>query len=465
MSAQLRLLWLECRDVPTAYFVAVGGDDNAAGDLSHPFAHVQHAIDLALPNDSISVRAGTYSEQVTFTHGGNAKQGPILLQAFTGEHPILSGAGIASGDVVAIQSCGYITISGFEITGLTNANDGSGIRITGGAPHIQILDNHIHDITGTSAMGITVYGTSAVPVSDLVIDGNEVDHVDAAPSESLTLNGNVVRFAVTNNLVHDNNNIGIDVIRGERDINPAFGARNGLVQGNTVWNCHANYGGGFAAGIYLDGAKNVTVNANVSHDNDMGLEVGAENAGIVASGDVIENNVLYDNTQAGLVFGGYQASVGRVRGCRFINNTVVGNDTTGTGFGQLWIQFGSGNVIANNIFVAEATETLIHMDETGNADTLNDNLYFSAGTPTFVWGSTTYTSLGGFQDATRKDRQSVASDPLFADQAGHDYHLATGTPAVDVAVPRRTWFATTDFDGVARPVNGVVNMGAFERPN
>jgi len=53
-----------------------------------------------------------------------------------------------------------------------------------------------------------------------VIDGNEVYDCDPAPSEALTLNGNVDGFQVTNNVVHDVNTIGIDAIGGERDIQP-----------------------------------------------------------------------------------------------------------------------------------------------------------------------------------------------------------------------------------------------------
>ena len=58
------------------------------------------------------------------------------------------------------------------------------------------------------------------PISDLVIDGNEIYDCEPATSEALTLNGNVDGFAVTNNVVRDVNNIGIDFIGGETDIQP-----------------------------------------------------------------------------------------------------------------------------------------------------------------------------------------------------------------------------------------------------
>ena len=52
------------------------------------------------------------------------------------------------------------------------------------------------------------------------------------------LNGNVTGFEVTNNRVHDNNNIGIDFIGFEGTCpDPALDrARDGVCRGNVVWN-------------------------------------------------------------------------------------------------------------------------------------------------------------------------------------------------------------------------------------
>ena len=57
-------------------------------------------------------------------------------------------------------------------------------------------------------------------------------------SESLVVNGNVTKFRITRNVVHDNNNIGIDVIGFERTAHdPAVDqARDGLVSENVVYN-------------------------------------------------------------------------------------------------------------------------------------------------------------------------------------------------------------------------------------
>ena len=53
----------------------------------------------------------------------------------------------------------------------------------------------------------------------------------------MTLNGNVTHFQVTNNLVHDNNNIGIDIIGYENTGPVGYDeASYGVVSGNTIYN-------------------------------------------------------------------------------------------------------------------------------------------------------------------------------------------------------------------------------------
>ena len=63
-------------------------------------------------------------------------------------------------------------------------------------------------------------------------------HLKTGSSESLVVNGNVTNSRITNNIVHDNNNIGIDVIGFERTApDPAVDqARDGVVSGNLVYN-------------------------------------------------------------------------------------------------------------------------------------------------------------------------------------------------------------------------------------
>jgi hypothetical protein len=306
-------------------------------------------------------------------------------------------------------------------------------------------------------MGITIYGTSATPVSKLTISQNQIFNCQLGMSEALTLNGNITGFQVTNNLVHDVSNIGIDCIGGDPTIDNGHGiARNGTVSGNTVYNAHSGYGGGYAGGIYVDGGRDIVLTDNITHNNDIGLEVGAENAGITATGITVSNNLIYLNDKAGLAFGGYQASVGRVADCYFVNNTVWNNDTLGVGDGQLWIQDASNNVVANNIFVAVGSEVLIasYPDVADTGNRLDYNLYFtSAGAndpSAFTWNNTAFSGFAAYRAGAHEDAHSHFADPEFVNAAAGDFTLMAGSPALHAGTSMRLWYAPKNFNGQTR---------------
>jgi hypothetical protein len=465
----------------TTFFVSSHGSNANPGTFMLPFKTIQHALNVASsPGDTVEVRGGTYHEKTTLPNSGSSAGGFITLEAYQGEHPVLNGTEVASSDVgygndmVQIINDSYVKVIGFTIIDDkgTATVDASGVHVEGAGSNIEIRNNVIHDISGIHGMGISVYGTSQTsPLTNIVIDGNLIYHCRPADSETLTLNGNVSDFQITNNVVHDCNNIGIDMIGGEADI---FGltrptpnlpvTRDGTCSGNTVYNIHANYGGGFAGGIYVDGGQNITVADNISYQNDMGLEVGAENAGYIAGGIIVENNLFYKNAKAGLVFGGFDASVGRVENCSFINNTVYDNDTRNTGNGQLWIQWASNNLVTNNIFVAAANGVLIgSFDLNSNVSNLLDhNLYFAspAANASFNWNGQSYSSFGFFQTGASEDADSLFADPKFVNAAKANFQLQATSPALDAGSSTSGQFAATDFTGLTR--GAPPDIGAYE---
>src|SRR6202011_2462387 len=275
------------------------------------------------------------------------------------------------------------------------ANVPVGIWITGAGSYIQILNNHIHDIKNSAsgcnanALGLAAYGTNPPSaISNLTIDANQLDHLTLGCSESLTVDGNVQYWNITNNVIHDNNNIGIDAIGFEKVSSDTATdqARDGLISGNTVYNItsygNPAYGNSYSAdGIYCDGCTRVTIERNVIHHTDFALEVASEWPGKLSSYVTVRSNLVHDNNASGLTIGGYDSRRGGTDHCNFVNNSFYNNDTKNTGEGEFQIQYyATNNVFKNNIVYAGTQNLFIYSYTSSSANPVDAdyNLYFSS---------------------------------------------------------------------------------------
>lgn len=394
----------------TDFFVSPAGKDGSPGTRSLPWRTIQHACDQLNAGDTVHVLRGVYHEKIRIPVSGAAGR-PVVIQ--TEQGATISGRDVDGENIVLIENRSHVRLEGFEIRDNLKVKDGSGIRIQGAGAGIEIRNCRIHEIRGRDAMGITVYGTSAdTPLSGIVIDRCEVFNCDPARSEAVTLNGNVSGFQVTNNLVHDVNNIGIDFIGGEDWIsrNPASVARNGLCKGNKVFRCRSPYEGGYAAGIYVDGGRNIVIEDNVVTQCDLGIEIGAENKAIVTSAITVRNNWVYRNDKAGIVFGGYERSAGRVKGCSFSGNICYRNDAHGETNGELWIQWASDNQVTGNIFWSGANGTLVQVDPNAGFNLIDRNRYYSEADEDgafFLWRDQDVEGFAAWRRTSKQDANSV----------------------------------------------------------
>ena len=442
-------------------YVSPAGDDAADGlTPATAYRHVQHAIDVAPAGATIVVAAGRYRERLTVTAGH------VTLRA--AGPAVLDGRGVNDGTPILTITAGDVAVAGFEIVNYTARHGGSAVLVQGAADGVRLTGNTVHHTRGFQATAIGVYGTDPVtPITNLTIDGNTVYDCRPADSETITLNGNVTKFAVTNNTVRDTNNIGIDFIGGEgTSPDPATdAARDGTCAANHVSNAHARYGGGYAAGIYVDGGRDIVLERNTVDGCDLGIEVGCEHAGRTTTNVTVRDNLVTANRRAGIGVGGYAAAVGRVADCTVVNNTLVGNQTRSDGAGELWVQLADRCTFADNLIVAGpagiATSAAADAGVTGTGNTSDHNLFFTTGRRPlrFGWSGQTYDTAAAYRAATGQDAASqFGVDPRLTDGA----RPSPGSPAINAGNPAADRAGPLDLYGKARVVGGRIDIGAVE---
>ena len=474
------------------YYVAPNGSDTNPGTEAAPFATLQHAAGVAVAGDTVLARQGVYNALVSPSASGNDAAGPITFASYPGETAVIDGTGLAipggQNGLITLRNVSAVIIEGFELRNYATASKKQvpiGIFVTGAGAGVQLVNNHVHDITttakttpkqcGSNALGIAIYGSTApASIGGIVVSGNELDHLHTGCSESLSLDGNVDGFAVTSNVIHDNDNIGIDASGFEKvSPDPAYDQpRNGEIRGNTVFNItsygNPDYGKQYAAdGIYVDGGTQITVEQNRVHDVDLGIELASEHKGRVTSYVTARNNVLYGNNANGISIGGYGRARGGSDHLTIVNNTLFANDTKKTGSGEFQIQwYATHNLVANNIVYAGAQGLLVHNFTTSepNPAVLDYNLYDSAGTAQFVWNRKAYRGFAAYQAGSGQDAHGLFADPMFRSLTLPDLDVQPGSPALLAGDPLGPdVVGAADFAGNPRITNGRVSIGAYQQ--
>ena len=377
-------------EAKTLHVSPEGSDEKGDGTEDNPYATVDGAIASGIgPGSEIIVHEGTY-EPIEITAAASGTPGePVVITAADGtddfEHVVIEAkkGKLQSGEDGMEEAVGIhmINVSGIQLKGFEVSGGTHGILYESTPEYgekaleeISIEDCSIHDVIGTH--GIAFYGgNDLAPISGISVTGCTVCDCLCGDSESLVLNGNIDGFNIAGNVIHDNNNIGIDMIGFEGTAqhkddssfdNPydADFARNGECHDNIVYNISAEGNPAYfedgeydlcADGIYVDGGQNIDIYNNFVFNCDIGIEIATEhspddNELFKVSGIKVHDNVVADcEGWCGLCFGGYDADLGFTEGCEFTGNTFVDNET------QVGVQRSKSNKIQGNLFVGESS--------------------------------------------------------------------------------------------------------------
>jgi hypothetical protein len=486
------------------YYVSTTGSDGNPGTMQKPWRHIQFAATTVGAGATVYVFGGVYNEVVTFPKSGTASA-PITFASLPGQTAVVDGTGLkccgpsgTQGLFTIAGTRNYITVSGFEIRNFTTSVQRltpSGVWVTGSGTGVRILNNQVHDITTTApkgnAFGIAVYGVQKVPVTNVTISGNSVYDLRTGQSESLNVTGNVTYFAITNNIVHDNDNIGIATIGYDNAGPPGYDqAMYGEVSGNTVYNISGitNPGEGNsydADGLYCDGCAYVTFENNWIFNADLGIEVTSENqicfpngtewsgpghTGMPGKGKspcygefaTVRNNVFSNSGNAGLSIGGAGAATknggdetlgGSTLATVFVNNSIyndvvqTGNNRSSAPGGEIQIQhqIGSaqGDYFENNLVYAGTFNRWLYSFVKPTTQypappaTMNWNLYYSqagyAKSQSIDWAHTSsFATFAAYQSASGEDASSLGGvNPQVGGVSSvpYDLDIASSSPA------------------------------------
>ena len=325
-----------------------GNDETGTGTWYKPYATISHAAKTA-PGSLIIVGEGKYEPFELGPDCSGSKDSPTVIRPKEDARVVIH---VESGTGILLKNVHNISIEGLETLGGTYAVEYVSTPEAGkqALSNISIRNCIVHGVRGEH--GICVYARNDLaPVTNLTIEGCEVYDCECYWSESMVINGNIDGFLIQGNKVHDNNNIGIDMIGFEgwachqdniSGVNPyeVDYVRNGICRDNLVYNISTEGNEAYcedgeydlcAGGIYVDGGQNIEIFNNFIFNCDIGLEVATEhspddNELFKVSGIHVHDNVIADCTGwSGLTFGGYEKNLGFTEDCIFDNNTLVDN--------------------------------------------------------------------------------------------------------------------------------------------
>ena len=239
---------------------------------------------------------------------------------------------------------------------------------------------------------------------------------------------------------------------------------NCIVQDNTVV---ASSGGG-PAGIYIDnlgGPIDVSISKCQILDNSAefdgsGLYIDTGDGDAFLVNNVIAGNTISDDSGGGIYIFNIDGNDSTIT-----NNTITGNATNGSvvGFqdgGGIYVEVNDSNSmldIYNNIIYGnsangDGSDIFIFNPNDNEVDIKNNNF------------DTTQDSGFYIESALNLSIENNLDgiDPLFDDAGNNDFHLTAQSPVIIMGDNNAPAVPPDDLDGAPRPVNGTVDMGAYE---
>jgi len=390
----------------TDYWVSPAGDDAGSGLSSGAaWRTLIHAAGEVGPGDTVHVLDGQYQGFYLTTSG--APGNPITFVA-EGSSVEITADNPVTPDGINLEGASWIVIDGF----IVNHRTRTGVRAVE-ADHVTVRNCRL----GWNGR----WGILTGHVDDFLAEHNQAHH--SGIEHGIYVSNACVRPIVRDNLVWSNRGNGLH-FNGDQSFGGTGLVEDALVERNVIW----DNGAGGGSGINMDGAVD----------------------------GVIRNNLLYGNHASGISLYRIDAAAG-ASGNLVVNNTIVQPSDARWAIN---IDNGStGNLVRNNILWNDhGFRGAISIDGSSRPGFVSD--YNTVVSRFSADGGGSNMSLTAWQGLGYDVHSFVATPAQLFLAPGSDWHLRSDAPAIDAGTAAAA--PPTDLDGVARPLGGGVDIGAYE---
>lgn len=294
-------------------FVSPNGDDANDGSTSESaFRTIQHALEKAVPGDTINLASGTYEQDIKTIRSGT-QQNPITIAG--SRDAVVKGAGSAR--IIEINHS-YITLKNFTVDGLwDDANSANGYRdkliyVQGkdkslGLQGLKILNMHLQNAGGECVRlryfvegseiafnSIKNCGIYDFKFGDMEEKNGEAVYVGTAPEQTGDgKNPTSDPDRSSNNWIHDND---IDT-QGNECVDLKEGATDNIVENNYC----TGQKDPDSAGLNTRGNNNIFRYNRVEKNKGAGIRLGGDTSSD-GTGNVVYSNFIENNVAGGIKF-------------------------------------------------------------------------------------------------------------------------------------------------------------------
>ncbi|MCP4347739.1 MAG: DUF1565 domain-containing protein [Desulfobacterales bacterium] len=413
-------------------YVSQSGSDSDSGTFDQPFKTVTKGLSTTEPGDTVYIRQGNYDEFISFPVAGTASN-RITLKAYNKESVTVT----QSGQVIQIDQP-YITVEDIVFDGDWGEGD-----------TVKLKDKANYCI-----------------LKGLEVKNSMRDTVDLDTPEGVLIEDCIIHDAI---LFKD----------GDRD--DAHGIVTGGVKDLTIRNTEIYYVSGDTLQFQYGGWDNITVENCVLWNAPLPSARGGAPKGVYPGENAVDTKHYTDSGRGRLFIKDTVAYGWR---SDYINNASAFNikqsvevDFDGVTVYDSEIAFrlrgaadsrGGALVTLKNAVIYDSDKAVRYEDDIENLHVYNATFgrelaeqFESAGGHGSGFQVKNCLFLSGSKPDEASDDSNMAVDTsAFVNSSSDDYHLATGSPAIDKGVTIAE--VTADRDGLTRPAGDAYDIGAYE---